>query len=540
MKFTVRFLPEDRSIEAKQPLELMLAAMRCGLWLEQPCGAKQSCGKCRVRLSEGKAAITAADRALLTKEEIAAGWRLGCTLVLRSSVTVEVPELARTAADQPFGGSQLFAAGFQPSEIEAGDTSGRAFGVAFDMGTTTLAAALVNLRDGQVLDVASRLNPQARFGADVISRIRYAQDHSLGSAELHECLRQAIAEMIEELASRAGVDAKEVAGIVFAGNSLVTHTALGMNLAAPRTGPWTEEQTLRGRELSLPAHPDACVRFLPMVGSHIGGDVVAAALAAGLDRSNGVRLLVDLGTSTELMLACRGRLLAASTAAGPVFEGGNIVYGMRAEPGAINAVRVSPGGELTVNVIGDEPPRGLCAGGLLDAVAELLRAGAVLPSGYLKSHEQMTVAPPALREHCRRLRDGQHGVLLAGTVVLSAHDVRQVQLAKAGVRAAAELLLRHAGIAAEALEEVCIAAPFGSFLRKAALVALGLVPEVDPERVHFIGNAAGTGARMVLVDTDARRRAQEIARRCEYADLAGHPDYEATFAAALAFPSSKR
>jgi uncharacterized 2Fe-2S/4Fe-4S cluster protein (DUF4445 family) len=277
-----------------------------------------------------------------------------------------------------------------------------------------------------------------------------------------------------------------------------------------------------------------------MAGSHVGGDVVAAALAAGLARSDGPRLLADIGTSTELLLASRGKLFAASTAAGPVFEGGNIAYGMRAEPGAINAVRVSPGGELTVNVIGDEPARGLCAGGLVDAVAELLRAGAVLPSGYLKSHEQMTVAPAALRERCRRLRDGQHGVLLEGTVVLSAHDVRQLQLAKAGIRAAAELLLRHAGVAADALEQVTIAGPFGSFLRKAALVALGVIPEIDPERVRFIGNAAGTGARMVLADRDARQRAQEIARRCEYVDLAGHADYESAFAAALAFPSGTR
>ena len=539
MKFTVRFLPEDRSIEVKQPTELLLAAMRCGIWLEQPCGAKQSCGKCRVRVSEGKAAATAADRALLTKEDITGGWRLGCTLMLRSSATIEVPEPARSTAGEPFGGPRLFAAAFQPNEVESRSAGGRAFGVAIDLGTTTLAAALVNLCDGQVIAAVSRLNPQMRFGADIISRIRYAQDHATGGRELHECLRQTIGEMIGELASRAAVSATEILSLTFAGNPFMTHAALGMDLGAPYTGPWAEEQAVRGHEFGLPVHPDARVRFLPMVASHVGGDAVAAALAVGLDRSDGARLLVDLGTNSELMLGYRGRLLAASTAAGPAFEGGNIAYGMRAEPGAIDSVRVVPNGELTVTTVGDELARGLCGGGLVDAVAELLRAGAIVPSGYLKSHEQMTVAPRALREHCRRLRDGQHGVLLAGTVVLSAHDVRQLQFAKAAIRAATELLLRHAGITAGELEEVSIAGAFGSFLRKAALLALGLMPDVDPERVRFVGNAVGVGARMVLVDSEARRRAQEIARRCEYAELSGHPEYEAAFAAALAFPSGR-
>jgi len=604
MKFTVRFLPEDRSLEAKQPMELMLAAMRCDIWLEQPCGAKQTCGKCRVRVREGKAAVTAADRTLLTREEIADGWRLGCTLVLRSSATIEAPETVRSVAGKPFGDALLFATGFQPNvakrsvdwkppthgqseldalaralgveslagddsmladlparlpardarvtavyegqellEIESGDTSGRAFGVAFDLGTTTLAAALVNLCDGQVLEAVSRLNPQARFGADVISRIRYAQEHA-GGTELHECLREAMGQMVGELAARAGVRELEIYSLALAGNTTMTHAALGADLRAlgeaPYLGRWTEERTVCGRALGLPVHPRARVRFLPMVRSHVGGDAVAAALAVGLDRSEGARLLVDLGTNSELMLGCRGKLLAASTAAGPAFEGGNIGYGMRAEPGAIDAVRVSPGGELTVKTIDDQPARGLCGSGLVDAVAELLRAGVILPSGYLKSHEQMTVAPPTLREHCRRLRDGQHGVLLAGTVVLSAHDVRQLQLAKGAIRAAAELLLRHAGLAAGELEEVNIAGTFGNFLRKASLVALGLVPEIDPERVRFVGNAAGVGARMVLVDAEARRRALEIAQRCEYVELAGHPEYEAAFVAALAFPSGKR
>ena len=603
MTFAIRFLPEDRKYTAHQPVELMLAAASCDIWVEQPCGLKAICGKCRVRVGEGLAQVSPADLRLLTREEIAAGWRLACQLVLDGPAVVEIPEITRSAAAKPFGDPALFAKGFRahirkrylelmpPTEqnqfavldqlaralgcallhadltllrdlsrklrkgnyrvtavlennelidLEPGDTTSQAFGVAVDLGTTTLAAALVDLRNGVVVQAATRLNPQVRYGADVISRIHFAQENREGNEQLHRALLGAVRQMLLELAGRAEVDPAHIYAVVCAGNPTMTHTAVGADVTslgqAPYVGLWTREYAVKARELNVPVNQHARLRFLPMIRSHVGSDAVASALAAGLDESEGWRLLIDLGTNSEVVLGCRRRLVATSTAAGPAFEGANITCGMRAAPGAIDAVHMGADGSLVVHTVGNDPARGLSGSGLIDAVAELLRAGVIAPSGFLRAREDLAGIPPALLARCTRLPDGQAAVVLDGSVLLTAQDVRQLQLVKGSIRAGVELLLRHCGVSADDLEAIDFAGAFGSFLRKTSLQAIGLVPAVDPEKVRFIGNAAGVGTRMVLVDAGARCRAQGIAEHCEYVELAGHPDYESAFCAAIPFP----
>ncbi|MBW7934202.1 MAG: DUF4445 domain-containing protein [Gemmatimonadaceae bacterium] len=545
MSFRIRFLPEDRVTVADGPVDLFLAAAQSDIWTEQPCGARTACGKCRVRVTSGDAAVTSADTRLLSTAELAEGWRLGCQLTLANDVTVTIPPQTRSTAAKSFGDDKLFAGGIEPTfptHVRSEAEGGAVYGVAVDIGSTSLAAALVDLATGRVRGTTSRVNPQVRFGADVISRIHFAQEHPDGNEQLHRSVASAIGEMVSDLAQQGAVAADQIVAVACAGNATMTHAAVGADITplgqAPYRGAFTNEVTLPASEFGWTAHPEAVALFLPMVGHHIGGDTVGAVLATGLDQADGWQLLIDLGTNTEVVLGSRRGLLATSTAAGPAFEGANIEYGMRAAPGAIDRVRALANGRLVAGTVANQPARGICGSGLIDAVAELHRAGVIADSGYLRSVAECEAAGvhPAL---IRRITDvpGESGakrrVRFDGDVMLSAQDVRQLQLVKGSIAAGIALVLQHAGVHAGDLEAIHIAGTFGSFVRKESVQGVGLVPAIDPERVHFVGNAAGVGARLVLVDARQRTRAQRIAEHCTYLELAGHPDYQDAFVAAI-------
>ena len=522
---------------ADGPVDLFLAAAQSDIWTEQPCGARTACGKCRVRVVAGEAAATSADERLLTSAEIADGWRLGCQLTLDREVTLSIPPQTRSIAPKSFGGDALFTDGVKPNVDMRGVTA--PFGVAVDIGSTSLAAALVELRTGQVRGTTSRVNPQVRFGADVISRIHFAQEHADGNAQLHASVIEAIGAMIADLVAQAAVRAEQVIAIACAGNATMTHAAVGADITplgqAPYRGVFTHEVQLPARTFGWQAHAEAMATFLPMVSHHIGGDTVAGILSTGMDEAERWQLLIDLGTNTEVVLGSRHGLLATSTAAGPAFEGANIEHGMRAAPGAIDRVRVLANGRLVVGTVANQPARGICGSGLIDAVAELHHAGVVVASGYMRSRAECEEAgvSPRLCERLIEAPGSQRRVRFDHDVMLTAQDVRQLQLVKGSIAAGIALVLQHAGVRAEELDAVHIAGTFGSFVRKESVQAIGLVPAIDPERVHFVGNAAGVGARMVLVDARYRERARRIAEQCTFLELAGHADYEDAFIAAI-------
>jgi uncharacterized 2Fe-2S/4Fe-4S cluster protein (DUF4445 family) len=548
VSFRVRFLPEDRSTVSEGAVDLFLAAAQCDIWTEQPCGARTACGKCRVRVVSGDAPTTRADERLLTDTERADGWRLGCQLTLDGDATVTIPPQTRSTAAKSFGDDAVFSAGIEPSIRAMRDGTAwdarEACGIAVDIGSTSLAAALVRLDTGHVAGITSRVNPQVRFGADVISRIHFAQEHADGNAQLHACVVSAIGEMIADLTGDT-VDARRVVAVACAGNATMTHAAVGADITplgqAPYRGTFTQEVERGAREFGWPMHPDGVALFLPMVGHHIGGDTVGAILATGMDRAAEWQLLIDLGTNTEVVLGSARGLYATSTAAGPAFEGANIEYGMRAAPGAIDRVRVLRNGRLVVGTVANQPARGLCGSGLIDAVAELHTAGVIADSGYMRSRAECEAAGvhPVLCERVIEAPGGPGGarvvrrVRFDRDVMLTAQDVRQLQLVKGSIAAGIALVLEHAGVRADALDAIHIAGTFGSFVRKESVQGIGLVPAIDPERVHFVGNAAGVGARMVLVDARMRARARRIAAECTYLELAGHPGYEDAFVAAI-------
>lgn len=557
MAFVVRFLPEDRRWAGDSPVPLSLAAAASDIFVEQPCGSRASCGRCRVRVVEADPALPAdaVDRRVLGDAAAADGWRLGCRLVLRGDATVEVPPASRVVAHKTFGADDVVPAGFDP-------VASAGLGIALDVGSTTLAAAVVEMATGAVRGVASALNPQVRYGADIMSRIAFARRLPHGDAELRRLLMAAVAELVARALAAAGAagptgdegapdGAADVVALAVVGNPTMLHVFQGLPVRplgeAPfqgeRYGPWTGAAASLGIAL-----PKAEAFILPGIRAHVGADAVAAVVATGLDRldrAEGPRLLMDLGTNTEIVLATDHGLFCTSAASGPAFEGGSLRHGMRAAPGAIDQVRVDADGGVLVRTIEDAPAVGLCGSGVVDALAELLRIGLVDPSGRLLSvsaaAERQPISPLLARrvvdagldadgERAVRLTDGPRPVLLTAT------DVREVQLVKGSIGAAVALLLKEAGLRPEALEEVLLAGAFGSYVRGGSALALGLIPPIPPERIRFVGNAAGAGARLALVDRGARERAARVARDARFVELAGRPEYEDEFVSALRFP----
>jgi uncharacterized 2Fe-2S/4Fe-4S cluster protein (DUF4445 family) len=612
MPLRIRFLPEGRVHEAAAPVELYVAAAAAGILIEQPCGSLGTCGRCRVRVVEGATPPGPADLDLLSADDLEAGWRLGCQLVLDRSCAIEIPAVLRSPAGKSFGDDLPSSALGRPVVVartatESGpgtagsrlddlaDALGRphralqatpcalvqlsmppegaatrsaildgdevvavrvapasgVLGLAVDIGSTSLAAALVRLSDGAVVASASALNPQVAYGADVIARIRHAMDHPEGIAHLRDAVRAGLAGLVTQLTGEVGCDGEDVVTAAVAGNPTMLHAWLGIPVdslgRAPYAGAWVHAMVLKAAEAGLPVHANANVRAFPMVRSHVGADAMAASIACDLDRQGtGARALIDLGTNTEVIVVSGGRVVATSAAAGPAFEGVSITHGMRAAPGAIELVSVAPDGDLRVHTIAGREAAGLCGSGLIDAVAVLLRAGAIDPSGYLRKAAELPPTASA-RLAARVIQvDRVQAVVLARAdesqdgdpIVLTARDVREVQLAKGSILAAVTLACRHLGVAPEDLGEVLVAGAFGNHIRKTSAIRIGIVPRVDPERIRFVGNAAGVGARLALVDRDVLARADAFARRAEYLELATDPAYQPTFLAALAFPDA--
>ncbi len=432
-------------------------------------------------------------------------------------------------------------------DFEPGDTCRRCYGVAVDLGTTTLAASLVDLAEGDELAVAAELNPQTRLGDDVLSRITHAAETAGGLSELQETVVGALNELFVRLADQGGVRREEIYHVTISGNTTMQQLCCGLDPRWLGRVPFVPVLggglQLAAAELGLDIHPRGKVYFMPVIGGFVGGDTTAGILATSLAELPGPAMLIDIGTNGEIVLAAEGRLWAASTAAGPAFEGARISRGMRAAPGAIDKVVLD--GRLRINTIGGQPPAGLCGSGLIDVIAELLRSGLLTPQGRFARPEQLPADVPA--DLAQRLVecDGQAAFRLASAgesadgkdLLLTQRDVRETQLATAAIRAGTTMLLRRAGLEARDLRAVLLAGGFGTFLRRSNAQRMGLLPpEVEHERILFQGNTSLAGARLVLLSQEARGEAEELARRVEHVDLSADADFHSTFAEAMLFP----
>ena len=422
----------------------------------------------------------------------------------------------------------------------------RAFGVAFDVGSTTVAGHLCDLSTGEVLASAGEMNPQIRFGEDLMSRVSYVMLHAGAEKELTKVVRGCLAKLTAQLASAAEIERDEILEVTLVGNPIMHHLLLGIDPTPLGAAPFplTIDESVRmpARELGLPVHPGARVYVLPCIAGHVGADSAGVILSEGPHLTDEVNLIVDVGTNAEIVLGNRDRLLAASSPTGPAFEGAQISCGVRASPGAIERVRIDPETlEPRVRVIGtdawsDEPGfagarvMGVCGSGIIEAIAELHLAGALTTDGTIDG---------LLAERSPRIvRDGRTSsyVLWRGEpeLVITQNDVRQIQLAKAALYAGCALLMERYGI--ERVERIRLAGAFGTHIDPVHALVLGLVPDCDPQRVTAAGNAAGTGARIALLNRAAREEIEEVVRRVEKIETAVEPRFQEHFVNAMAIP----
>jgi len=495
----IRLHPQGTELDVERGTPLQDILFPHGV--EFPCGGRGRCKGCRVRLLEGALPVTDAQERMLTAEEISAGWRLSCQCSAEGDITIELAQWEASIL------TDHTTFDFHPREGLA---------IAVDLGTTTIVAQLLELSTATVLAVRTGLNPQARFGADVMSRVSFAVEEG-GHARLVEAVRGHIGKMVDELLEAAGSDPRDVVDVVLVGNSVMHHLFCDLDLSPLAHYPFESstlgEQELRGTDLGWTSLESSRIRFLPCIGGYVGSDILAGVIATGMHKSREIVALVDLGTNGEIVLGNRDRLLCSSTAAGPAFEGARIFMGMRASTGAISEVHVEEG-KLTCHVLGNVSPKGICGSGLVDAVAACLELGLIQSNGRLSQKTgYLTLCPP---------------------VRLSQTDVRELQLAKGAIAAGIRILLDEWGLKREDLSTIYLAGAFGNYINIASAERIGLIPFPE-EMVEASGNTALLGGKMSLFAGDDEFR--QLATSIEHISLHAHPRFQDIYVEEMTFPA---
>ncbi len=426
-------------------------------------------------------------------------------------------------------------------DLEPGDTTGECYGIAFDIGTTSIVGSLLDLTTGEELAAVGIVNPQAPFGADLMSRIAYAQFNPKNLAQLRGKVLNALNELVSQAVAKAGISAAHIYKIVVVGNTCMHHILLGIDVSYLGLAPYApvirDSQTIPAADLPLKAAPRAHVCTLPILAGFVGADALACVLATGIYNSVEIRGLVDIGTNGEMVLGSRERLIACSAPAGPAFEGAQIRHGMRGALGAIE--RVTIGGDVTCRVIGGEAAVGICGSGLIEACARMSDAGIINASGAIRERPDM---PPAIARRIVRGPQGQEFVLVWGTdggkgedITLTQGDIRQLQLAKSAIYSGVAMLMKEMQVEPEDVTELLLCGGFGNYVDTASAVRIRLLPEMPVERITYAGNAALMGAQMATLSETELARAADLVGRIEHVALAARPDFQDLFIEGMSF-----
>ncbi len=423
--------------------------------------------------------------------------------------------------------------------VEPGATKG-CYGFAVDIGTTKLAGYLVDLTSGKIVAMASMMNPQIAYGEDVISRIRYIMEADMNLSRLQQAIAESINNLINEACETASVPPSEIYDMTVAGNTAMHHIFLGVppNYVAllPYPAALQSPMDIKARELSVGISPGAYVHALPAIAGFVGGDAVADILATKIHEADDLSLMIDIGTNTEIVLGNKDGLVACSCASGPAFEGAHIRNGMRAATGAIERVWIDPKTlELGYKTIDNQKPRGLCGSAVIDITAEMLKAGIIDYSGKFNA-ESRTIRLRRNDKSVEFVIARKDETLIESDIVITQGDVREVQLAKAAIYTGASILMKHRNVRSEEIERIFLAGAFGNYIDPQSARIIGMYPDVPLERVKFVGNTAGSGARMALLSVEARKEAGEIAKRVEYVELGADLDFQKEFLKATYLP----
>lgn len=595
----------QRTVRVPPGVTVFDSASWNGIAIDSTCGGHGTCHKCKVQLN-ASTPITRHDAKTFTADQLESGWRLACLVsatrdlavvvpplttrpkaatvgvgrqvILRPAVQKRYVELAEpTLEDQVSDLDRLLAAitDLEPRadlavlrrlptvlrqadfkvtavivdeelvDVEPGDTTGTRYAIAFDLGTTTVVATLLDLVTGTPVTVASMLNRQQPFGGDVISRISATMLDPAALGRLQAAACETLAELAAQVCREGGVDPSHVYEACIAGNATMTALVLGIDPEPLGVAPFVMSTPLPpsvlAEELRLGLHPRARAVFFPALGAYVGGDIVAGMLASGMDRDKRTRLFIDVGTNCEIVLSDGDRIVSTAAPAGPAFEGGAIRCGMRAADGAIEVVKLAD--DVTLGVIGDVEPKGLCGSGLVDAVAELVKVGLLDSSGRFVTDEVAKELAPDLADRLTFIGQERVFVLHRPTpaappeecVVLSQRDVRELQFAKAAISTGWTLLLEELGVEPRDVQQVLLAGSFGSYLSAASAVRIGLVPKLPVLRIVAAGNVAGEGAKMALLSVRERAGANALLEEVTYVELSDRPEFNDRFVEQLAF-----
>ena len=605
----LRFEPAGTSVRVPPGVTVFDAASWNGIAIDSTCGGHGTCKKCRVRIEDGDVPASPLDARAFTPQEIRAGWRLACRAQAGVNLEIEVPPLVTrpkaatvgvgrqvilrpalqkryveleepTLQDQRSDFQRLLDAiedlelraeagmlrrlpgVLRESEfrvtavvvddllidVEPGDTTDRLHALAFDLGTTTVVATLLDVGTGTPVAVASMLNKQQPFGADVISRISATMLDADALPRLTNLVAQTLQELARDVCDEGGIEPAEVYEVALAGNATMTSIALGVDPAPLGVAPFIVASQsypeMPAAELGLELHPNAQVTVFPSLGAYVGGDIVAGLLATGMTRDSRLRLLIDVGTNCEVVLGSADGVVCTAAPAGPAFEAAQIACGMRAAEGAIEVVRLRDG-TVELDVIGEAEPAGICGSGLVDAVAELVRVGLLDNSGRFVSQEESERIAPQLASRLTARADETRIFVLHwaggegdvdGAVYLSQRDVRELQFAKAAIATGWRLLVEDLGISETDIQQVLLAGSFGSYLSPSSAIRIGLVPKLALPRIVAAGNVAGEGAKMALLSLQERHAAEAILDEVRYIELSDRADFNDRFIEQLAFP----
>jgi uncharacterized 2Fe-2S/4Fe-4S cluster protein (DUF4445 family) len=547
-RHTIRLASEKLEISAEAGQTVLEALIAAGIFLRTDCGGKGSCGKCRIKvvspLTGSPSDADESEARILGESNLSAGMRLACRLIVSGDIRLEIPQTSRLSGEVAQKGlPTLFdkLAGLRLQRRKIPDS----YGLAVDLGTTTIAVYLCNLKTAAVTASTSARNPQTLFGDDVMSRISAIRLDPDLLARQQKMAVSAIEWGINTLCRSTRIDPTKISTMAVVGNSTMIHIFAGENPSSigvfPYTPVFVEEKILRAGSLGFRFNPDSQIRTLPLITGFIGADIVGAALAAELSHGEPGTMLVDVGTNGEIMYLGPDGLSATSCATGPAFEGAAISHGMHAVSGAIDAVKIDrSSGKAACSIIQNNPTNpkkaaGLCGTGVISTVAELYRVGLILKDGafnrraktaYLRMDDNGS--PEYVLVPAENAQDGR-------PITFMQKDVRAIQLAKGALRTGIDLLCREAATVHPA--KILVAGAFGSYIDKKDAIKIGMFPEMSATRIEVVGNAAGAGAILALFDEDAFSRAAELSRITRVLDLSSHPDFQETFINSLAFPN---
>jgi uncharacterized 2Fe-2S/4Fe-4S cluster protein (DUF4445 family) len=521
--FTITFQPDGKRISIHAGSTLLEAAYKAGIILNSACGGRGICHKCAVLLQPG------GEQAL------------ACQYNIDSDLTVTIPV-----------GSRLFEQKIlehgidreiEPTYVKPAGAAGAVFGLAVDIGTTTVVAKLIDLADGKLIAAEADFNPQSVHGDDVVSRITFARtDEHL--TELQRLIVECINNLIGRLCRDTGIDSDCICELTVVGNTTMTHILLHLPVAQLGQAPYKayalDAHDIPAKDLDIKINPKANVHVVENIAGFVGSDIVAAALAVDINLAEQLTLLVDIGTNGELVCGDKSKLYAASCAAGPALEGARISRGSRAVNGAIESVYINDG-DIDVDVIGNGPPSSICGSGIIDAVAVMLDSGVLDSTGrIIKPAAAKNKLSPAITQRIVIENDQPAFVLMfnvdgSPALTLTQQDIREVQLAKAAIAAGIKLLLKKLNIKEDDLDQILLAGAFGNYIKRSSAIRIGLLPPVPEERIHFVGNAASSGARMILLNRTARELAGHLARRIEYIEIAHEPEFMNVYTNSMTF-----